>query len=93
VRKSAMCRYLRLAIMQLMVLKPTVAFVCALIVSSHHAKRIKQLRLLTVAGTAVAMHSIFTLYVTMKSFMRGLDASGKFLGIKVVVAIILVQQV
>jgi hypothetical protein len=89
----SMCRYLRWAIMQLLVCKPVVALVCAALAQTAYARRIKQLRLLAVVATGVAMHSIFTVYVTMKPFMRGLDASGKFLGIKVVVAIILLQQV
>lgn len=79
--------------MQLMAVKPGVALLNAAISSTEHAHRIKQLRWLTVLATAFAMHSIFTLYILMKSFMRGLDASGKFLGIKIVVAIILAQQV
>jgi hypothetical protein len=79
--------------MQLMVVKPSVALSCASLAHTEHAHNIKQLRLVTVAATAVAMHSIFTVYISMKPFTRGLDASGKFLGIKVVVAIILMQQV
>ena len=79
--------------MQLMICKPAVALMCAALAPTSHARRIKHLRLLAVVATGAAMHSIFTVYVTMKPFMRGLDASGKFLGIKVVVAIILLQQV
>ena len=86
------CRYLRMAIMQLMLVKPAVALLCAALAPTAHAKRIKQLRLVAVLAMGVAMHSIFTVYINMKPFMRGLDASGKFLGIKVVVAIILLQQ-
>jgi Organic solute transporter Ostalpha len=90
---SLCCRYLRVAIMQLMVLKPLVALLCAMLARTPYAKRTKQLRLVALLSMATAMHSIFTIYVLMKPLMRGLDASGKFLGIKVVVAIILLQQV
>jgi hypothetical protein len=79
--------------MQLMVVKPSIALTCAALAHTDHAHNIKQLRLVTVTATAVAMHSIFTVYTCMKPFTTGLDASGKFLGIKVVVAIILMQQV
>ena len=38
------------------------------------------------------MHSIFQLYVCTLPYMRGLDASRKFLAIKVVVGLIVFQQ-
>ena len=70
VDKSAARRYLRVAIMQLMVVKPTVALACAALVQTESAASIKRLRLVTVVATAVAMHSIFTVYIVMKPFTR-----------------------
>lgn len=68
--KVCSCRYLRVAIMQLMVVKPTVALACAALAQTESARSIKQLRLVTLLATAVAMHSIFTVYIVMKPFTR-----------------------
>jgi hypothetical protein len=80
--------------MQLMVVKPVVAMLCATIATSGAPShpRIRQLRILVVVSTSVAMHSIFTIYMATKPYMRGLQASTKFLLIKGVVGTILLQQ-
>jgi hypothetical protein len=90
----AACRYLRVSIMQLMVVKPLSAFLCAIIATSSapNKHRIRQLRILVLISTSVAMHSIFTLFTATRPYMRGLNASRKFLVIKAVVAAILLQQ-
>lgn len=80
--------------MQLMVVKPVVAMLCATIATSGAPShpRIRQLRTLVLISTSIAMHSIFTVYMATKPYMRGLQASRKFLLIKGVVATILLQQ-
>lgn len=90
-----MCRYLRIAIMQMMLVKPLAGLICAVLAASPapatHAHS-RHVRSLVLISTAVAMHSIFTVYMATKPYMRGLNASRKFLSIKIVVAIILLQQ-
>lgn len=80
--------------MQLMIVKPVVAMLCASIATSGAPShpRIRQLRALVLISTSIAMHSIFTVYMATKPYMRGLQASRKFLLIKGVVATILLQQ-
>lgn len=81
--------------MQMMLVKPLAGLICAAIASSTipsartHSRHVRSI---VVVSTAVAMHSIFTLYNATKPYMRGLNASRKFLSIKIVVAIILLQQ-
>ena len=89
-----LCRFLRIGVMQLMVVKPVVAMLCATIATSGTPSYplIRQLRALVLISTAIAMHSIFTVYMATKPYMRGLQASRKFLIIKGVVATILLQQ-
>ena len=80
--------------MQLLVVKPVVAMLCATIATSgtpSHS-RLRQLRALVLVSTSIAMHSIFTVYMATIPYMRGLQASRKFLIIKGVVATILLQQ-
>eukprot|EP00892_Ulva_mutabilis_P008583 jgi/Ulvmu1/6097/UM027_0075.1 len=88
-------RYLRFAIMQMMLVKPAAGLLVAALASSGRPPghpHARHARTAVLISTATAMHSIFTLYMATKPYMRGLNASRKFLSIKVVVAIILLQQ-
>jgi Organic solute transporter Ostalpha len=76
--------------MQLMVLKPCATLGCAVLLDARLQRR---LRGAVVLSTAIAMHSIFSTYMMMRPYMRGLDASRKFLSIKIVIGVILAQEV
>ena len=81
--------------MQMMLVKPLAGLLVAALASSGRPAshpHSRHARTLVLVSTAVAMHSIFTLYTATKPYMRGLNASRKFLSIKIVVAIILLQQ-
>ena len=78
--------------MNCMVFKPCMTLACAVLSSTSVAPHMRKLRLLVLLSTAVAMHSIFQLYMCTLPYMRGLDASRKFLAIKVVVGLIVFQQ-
>lgn len=84
-------RYWRLAIFQWMIIKPGITLFHAVMIATGHAAP-PGAKLVTLLSTAVGMQAVLDTYSCLLPHLKGLQGSTKFLCIKLLVGVTLVQQ-
>uniref|UniRef100_A0A061SHK4 Duf300 domain-containing protein n=1 Tax=Tetraselmis sp. GSL018 TaxID=582737 RepID=A0A061SHK4_9CHLO len=84
-------RYWRLAIFQWMAIKPTLTLVHSVLLSMRLGG-LNSWRAFTLLSTFVGMHGVLDTYSCLLPYLRGLQGSIKFLCIKLLVGVTLLQQ-